>query len=75
MEKENGSQVTLSRIAMSMMEITNTTRKMASEYSLGPVEISTKGIIPKMKGMEMAKCFGLTVVCTKENGLEEYNMA
>lgn len=59
---------------MFMKESTDTTRKTEQESSPGQVEIFTKVIIVKMRGMEMAKCCGLMEACTKENGAEVSNM-
>ena len=43
-------------------------------FSLGQLAISTKVIILKMSVMEMDKCYGPMVVCTKANGKKEFSM-
>ena len=49
-------------------------KNMVKEFLLGLLEIFIKVIILKMNVIEMDKCYGLMVVCMKENGKKEYSM-
>jgi hypothetical protein len=50
------------------------TKNTVKVFSLGQLAISTKVIILKMSVMEMDKCYGPMVVCTKANGKKEFSM-
>jgi len=70
----NGGAARTYRLATRTRASTSTTRSMAKEFSLGQVAIFTKEITMRMRGKEMARCYGLMAACTKANGARAYSM-
>ena len=57
-----------------MKGITVMTLSMGKVYSPGLAVTSIKAITLKMRGTDLARCYGLTVASTKENGPKEFSM-
>jgi hypothetical protein len=68
MVKVNGKNSKMSLHAINMTANTHKIGKMASVYSCGNLEISTKATTLTTREMAMVKCFGPTAPSIKENG-------
>ena len=68
MVKESGEAQGMSKVAMSTKVSIRTIASTARVSSPGPVAIFTRATTSKTSARAMAKCFGLTVACTKVSG-------
>ena len=72
--KESGKRESMIRTETCMRAAMRMTKKMELDFLPGSLEISTKGVIRTMRGMDMARCTGKMAVLTKESGSMEFKM-
>jgi hypothetical protein len=75
MARANGRKQVIKQTVIAIRASTTKIKRMDMAYSIGRVEIYTKGTIKMMKEMALVKCIGLMDLVIKALGNKGFNMA